>query len=120
MGGSILRPAAASSAQHIWPRGVGFSRAGTAEKRGTNRFRQRFSFARLDRVNLKSDGAIMMRMKSLALGLLAACAVTGASAQTVKLTGNYRCIQMCRDGLLGAPTFVTQNGDSVNLTTETG
>ena len=36
------------------------------------------------------------------------------------LTGTYRCIQMCRNGMLDAPTFVTQNGDAVNLTTETG
>ena len=61
-----------------------------------------------------------MRRLSLALGLLAACAATGASAETVNLTGTYRCIQMCRNGMLGAPTFVTQNGDAVNLTTETG
>ena len=61
-----------------------------------------------------------MRRLSLALGLLAACVATGASAETVNLTGTYRCIQMCRDGMLGAPTFVTQNGDAVNLTTETG
>jgi hypothetical protein len=32
----------------------------------------------------------------------------------------YRCIQMCRNGMLGAPTFATQNGAAVNLTTETG
>ena len=65
-----------------------------------------------------------MRLTSLALslglGLLATCAVTGASAETVNLTGTYRCIEMCRDGAIGAPTFVTQNGDAVNLTTETG
>ncbi len=61
-----------------------------------------------------------MRGISLALGLVAACVVTAASAETVNLTGTYRCIQACRDGNIGAPTFVTQNGDSVNLTTETG
>jgi hypothetical protein len=32
----------------------------------------------------------------------------------------YRCIQMCRNGMLGAPTFATRNGAAVNLTTETG
>ena len=57
---------------------------------------------------------------SATLGLMAACAATAASAETVNLTGTYRCIQMCRDGMLGAPTCVTQNGDAVNLTTETG
>ena len=63
-----------------------------------------------------------MRRLSLALavGLSAACAATGASAETVNLTGTYRCVQMCRDGALGAPTFVTQNGAAVNLTTEAG
>jgi hypothetical protein len=63
-----------------------------------------------------------MRRLSLALavGLSAACAATGASAETVNLTGTYRCIQMCRDGMLGAATFVTQNGQAVNLTTESG
>jgi hypothetical protein len=69
---------------------------------------------------LSSDGEFMMRRLSLVIGVLAACAATGASAATVNLTGTYRCIQMCRDGMLGAPTFVTQNGDAVNLTTETG
>jgi hypothetical protein len=34
--------------------------------------------------------------------------------------GTYRCIQDCRDGYLGAPAFVTQNGDQLNLVTETG
>jgi hypothetical protein len=61
-----------------------------------------------------------MRRLSLALGLLAACAATGAAAETVNLTGTYRCIQMCRNGLPGTPAFVTQNRDAVNLTTETG
>ena len=49
----------------------------------------------------------------LAAGLLAACAATSASAETVNLTGTYRCIQMCRDGMIGTPSFVTQNGPAV-------
>ena len=61
-----------------------------------------------------------MKRLALALGLLATCGVAAASATTINLTGTYRCIQACRDGMLGAPAFVTQNGDSVNLTTETG
>ena len=61
-----------------------------------------------------------MRPLSLVLGVLAACAATGVSAETINLTGTYRCIQMCRDGQFGAPTFVTQNGDAASLTTETG
>ena len=61
-----------------------------------------------------------MRRLSLALGLVAACVATGASAETINLTGTYRCVQNCRDGLFGAPAFVTQNGTNVNLVTETG
>ena len=61
-----------------------------------------------------------MRYLPLVLGALAAFAATSASAQSVNLTGNYRCIQDCRDGNLGGPAFVTQNGDSLNLVTETG
>ena len=61
-----------------------------------------------------------MRYLPLVIGALAAFATTGASAQSVNLTGNYRCIQDCRDGNLGGPAFVTQNGDSLNLVTETG
>jgi len=62
-----------------------------------------------------------MKHVSLVVGLLAACVAGSASAQPLtNLTGTYRCVQMCRDGMIGAPAFVTQNGDSVNLTTETG
>jgi hypothetical protein len=61
-----------------------------------------------------------MRYLPLVIGALAAFAAGGASAQSINLTGTYRCIQDCRDGNLGAPAFVTQNGDSLNLVTETG
>jgi hypothetical protein len=62
-----------------------------------------------------------MRRLTLTIGVLAACAATGVSAQPLtNLTGTYRCIQMCRGGNIGFPTYVTQNGDSVNLVTETG
>ncbi|MEN3287414.1 MAG: hypothetical protein V7634_1714 [Bradyrhizobium sp.] len=62
-----------------------------------------------------------MTRVSLVVGLLAACVAGSASAEPfTNLTGTYRCIQMCRDGMIGAPAFVTQNGDDVNLTTETG
>jgi len=53
------------------------------------------------------------------IGAVAAFA-SGASAQTINLTGTYRCIQDCRDCYLGAPAFVTQNGDQFDLVTETG
>jgi hypothetical protein len=60
-----------------------------------------------------------MRYLPLVIGVVAAFA-TGASAQSINLTGTYRCIQDCRDGYVGAPAFVTQNGDQLNLVTETG
>jgi hypothetical protein len=61
-----------------------------------------------------------MRYLPLVIGAVAAFAASGASAQSINLTGTYRCIQACGDGYLGAPAFVTQNGDSLNLVTETG
>ncbi|CCD91949.1 conserved exported hypothetical protein [Bradyrhizobium sp. ORS 375] len=64
---------------------------------------------------------IDMKRVAIIIGLVGACVAGTASAQpSVNLTGTYRCIQMCRDGMIGAPAFVTQNRDSVNLTTETG
>ena len=118
-------PAAKNSGQ---PRGqphasnsISRSSVGTAGNRGTNGFRQRLFVARFaGLIFIQAMELILMRRLSLALGLLAACAATGASAETINLTGTYRCIQMCRNGMLGAPTFVTQNGQAVNLTTETG
>ena len=61
-----------------------------------------------------------MRCLSLVIGLAAAGFATAAAAQPINLTGTYRCIQMCRDGAIGAPAFITQNGDTLNLVTETG
>jgi hypothetical protein len=61
-----------------------------------------------------------MRYLPLVVGAVAAFAATGASAQSINLTGTYRCIQNCRDGYLGAPAFITQNGEHLNLVTETG
>jgi hypothetical protein len=60
-----------------------------------------------------------MRCLPLVIGAVAAFA-SGASAQSINLTGTYRCIQDCRDGYRGAPAFVTQNRDQMNLVTETG
>jgi hypothetical protein len=61
-----------------------------------------------------------MRRLSLVIGLAAASFATAAAAQPINLTGTYRCIQMCRDGAIGAPAFITQNGDTLNLVTESG
>jgi len=60
-----------------------------------------------------------MRCLPLVIAAVAAFA-SGASAQSINLTGTYRCIQDCRDGYLGAPAFVTQNGENFNLVTENG
>lgn len=63
-----------------------------------------------------------MRCLPLVIGVFGAVAAftSGASAQSINLTGTYRCIQDCRDGHIGAPAFVTQNGWNLNLVTETG
>ncbi len=58
-----------------------------------------------------------MRRLSLAIGIAAALAASGASAQSVDLTGTYSCIQMCRGDALA---YVTQNGPQLNLLTEAG
>jgi hypothetical protein len=54
------------------------------------------------------------------VGLLAAVAGTPVLAQSVDLTGTYKCIQTCRMGLVGSPAFVTQNGPQLNLLNEAG
>jgi hypothetical protein len=61
-------------------------------------------------------------MKSVwcVLAALSALVATDASAQVLDLSGRYRCIQLCRDGLVGAPAFVTQNGWEMNLVNEVG
>lgn len=66
-----------------------------------------------------------MKMISCTMGILATLAVTtsavtGASAQSVNLSGRYKCIQVCRWGLVGGPAYVTQNGPDLNLLNEAG
>ena len=61
-----------------------------------------------------------MRVISIAIGLAAALAATGASAQSVNLTGTYRCVQVCRMGLENYLAHVTQNGPDLNLLNEAG
>lgn len=58
-----------------------------------------------------------MRMSSMTIGVLAAFAATGASAQSVDLTGRYNCIQMCRGEY---QPYITQNGPELNVVTEAG
>lgn len=61
-----------------------------------------------------------MRTISLAMALVAAFAATDASAQSVNLTGTYKCTQMCRSGLVGNLAYITQNGPDLNLLNEAG
>jgi len=58
-----------------------------------------------------------MKRLSLAIGMATAFAVTGASAQSINLTGIYTCVDVCRGNL---PAHITQNGPSFNLLTEAG
>jgi len=39
-----------------------------------------------------------MKPTSLIIGLVAALAATGSSAQSINLTGIYTCVQGCRGG----------------------
>jgi hypothetical protein len=43
-----------------------------------------------------------------------------ASAQSINLTGVYKCVQMCPEGLVGHRAYVTQNGPDVDLLNEAG
>ncbi len=58
-----------------------------------------------------------MKRFALITGIAAALATTSASAQSVDLTGTYRCVQTCRGDMLA---HVTQNGPEINLLTEAG
>ena len=60
-----------------------------------------------------------MKRILFAASLLAAFA-TPSLAQSVNLTGTYKCVQACRGGLVGYPAYVTQNGPDYNLLTEAG
>jgi hypothetical protein len=61
-----------------------------------------------------------MKAAITALTMVAICFATEASAQGVNLTGQYRCVQLCIDGLVGQPALVTQNGWNLNLLNEAG
>lgn len=65
-----------------------------------------------------------MRLTSCALTscalVLAALSSSPASAQSINLSGRFVCVEACRDGLMGNPAFVTQNGEQINLVNEAG
>jgi len=62
----------------------------------------------------------MKKMLLTIAALAAAFTITEVSAQSINLTGTYKCIQMCRLGLLGNPAYITQNGPDLNLLNEAG
>jgi hypothetical protein len=61
-----------------------------------------------------------MKVVASALAMIATCFATEVAAQGVNLTGQYRCVQLCRNGLVGQPALVTQNGWNLNLLNEAG
>ena len=61
-----------------------------------------------------------MKIVSSAVVVLAMLATTGASAQSINLTGNYKCVEVCRAGLVGSAAFITQNGPNFSLLNEAG
>lgn len=62
-----------------------------------------------------------MKILASAMGFLAVLSVTGAHAQPVlNLSGEYRCVEGCEMGNVGAPAYITQNGWNLNLLNEAG
>jgi len=61
-----------------------------------------------------------MRMILSAIVALALPIATEASAQSINLTGAYRCVEACQAGRVGGPAFITQNGPNLNLLNEVG
>jgi hypothetical protein len=61
-----------------------------------------------------------MRMIFSAIVVLAVLVTSEASAQSINLTGAYKCVEACRAGLVGSPAFITQTGPNLNLLNEAG
>jgi hypothetical protein len=61
-----------------------------------------------------------MKIATSVLAAAAVLAATSASAQSINLTGAYRCIGGCGAAPVGSPAFVTQNGPNLNLVNEAG
>lgn len=55
-----------------------------------------------------------------AAALLAVAASTETSAQVLDLSGPYRCVQGCIEGLIDQPAFITQRGWDLSLVNEAG
>ena len=63
---------------------------------------------------------VVISVVSLAVGMLVGTALAEASEPSINLTGQYRCVQICRFGLVGNPAYITQNGSDLNLLNEAG
>jgi hypothetical protein len=61
-----------------------------------------------------------MRVGFLAAAASIAMASTEASAQVLNLSGPYRCVQGCVEGLIDRPAFITQHGWDLSLVNEAG
>ena len=63
-----------------------------------------------------------MTMLAVAMAMFATDAMfaTNAMAQDNYLTGQYRCVQLCRPGYELAPAYITQNGGELNIVDEAG
>jgi hypothetical protein len=61
-----------------------------------------------------------MRVGFLAAAALIAMASTETSAQVLNLSGPYRCVQGCIEGLIGQPAFITQRGWDLSIVNEAG
>lgn len=61
-----------------------------------------------------------MRVILSAIAVVTVLGSSQASAQSINLTGLYRCVAACRSGMVGAPAFITQNGSTLNLLNEAG
>ena|ERR1700683_813249 len=61
-----------------------------------------------------------MRVELFAVAALIAMTSTDASAQVLNLSGPYRCVQGCVEGLIDQPAFITQNDWDLRLVNEAG
>jgi hypothetical protein len=61
-----------------------------------------------------------MKIGLLAVAALIAMGLTEASAQVLNLSGPYRCVQECVEGLIGQPAFITQHDWDITVVNEAG
>jgi hypothetical protein len=61
-----------------------------------------------------------MRAVTSVLAVAAALLAADASAQSVNLTGRYRCVDRCTPGLEKQLAFVTHNGWELNIVNDAG